>query len=321
MSDNTPELFKGGNSLINSDLFKALMEDAKRLAGGSRGYRRISIRGGRFREIVDGAQMNVNSSGSMNVVILNSAPVARFFYAGTYDPEKTAPPTCWSLDTQSPASDVPEENRQASRCMDCPQNVKGSGQGDSRACRFSQRMALALEGQWDKVYQMQLPATSLFGEKVGDKMPMQAYARYLYEHNAPPIGVVTTMYFDEDSETPKLFFKPLRPLTDEEIEQVLALRDSEETANALQLTVSQSDGAQKIELVDEEPKKAAPKKAAPKKAAPAPAKAEVEEVVEEEEEDEAEEVVEEPKKVTRKAAQPAETVREDLSALVDEWDD
>ena len=85
---------------------------------------------------------------------------------------------------------------QAARCMDCPQNIKGSGQGESRACRFSQRLAVLLEGAMDTVYQLQLPATSIFGEAKDGKMGMQAYAKYLKAHKTPSIAVVTQAYFD-----------------------------------------------------------------------------------------------------------------------------
>ena len=44
-----------GNSLVSSDLFKSLQDVDDNLAGGSGGSgpRRISIRGGRFREMVE----------------------------------------------------------------------------------------------------------------------------------------------------------------------------------------------------------------------------------------------------------------------------
>ena len=138
-------LFEGGNSLVSSDLFKQLQETDDNLSGGAGGgSRRISLRGGRFREIVGGEQVNVKSDGFLNMVIVNAAKLSRTFYAGQYDPENPSAPTCWSPDTQAPSPDVPKDQMQAARCMDCPQNIKGSGQGESRACRFSQRLAVML---------------------------------------------------------------------------------------------------------------------------------------------------------------------------------
>ena len=239
-------IFGEGNSLVSSDLFKQLQEADDNLAGGGGGggSNRISLRGGRFREMVSGEQVNVKSDGMLNVVIVNAAKLSRTFYQGAYDPENPAPPACWTADTQVPSPDVPAETRQAARCMDCPQNIKGSGQGESRACRFNQRIAVLLEGKMDTIYQLQLPATSIFGEAKDGKMGMQAYAKYLKAHKTPSIAVVTQMYFDENSDTPKLFFKPARPLNEEELQQAVAMKDSEDAIKAITLTVSQTDKVQ-----------------------------------------------------------------------------
>ena len=309
MSDNQLDMFKG-NSLVTSDAFKSLMESTKRLAGGGGGFgRRISIKGGRFREMIDGEQTKVNSSGSMNIVIVETATMSRFYYDEAYDSDKAVAPTCWSSDTQVPSSDVPEDQRQATRCMDCPQNIKGSGQGESRACRFSQRLAIALEGSLDKVYQIQIPATSLFGKGEDGKMPLQAYTKLLVGNNMPIGAVVTSMYFDENSETPKLFFKPVRPLTEDEFKQCLVLKETDEAKAAVDMTVSQTDKVQPMfeieeEVVEEEEPEVKEK---PKASKPKP-KPKVEDVPE-------------PEKKPKKPAKEEADDDTDLAALVGEWDD
>jgi len=305
MSDMT--LFEN-SALAQSDLFKSLQEVDDNLTGGSGGgMRRISLRGGRFREIIGGEQVNVNSSGSLNIVIVNAAKVSRTYYAGAYDPENPTPPQCWSSDTQTPAPDVPTEQRMASRCGDCKMNIKGSGQGESRACRFAQRLAVCIEGQYDKVYQLQLPATSVFGEAKDGKMPMQAYARYLKAHKTPSMAIVTEMYFDENAETPKLFFKPVRPLEEAELKQVLEAKDSDDAQRAVTLTVSQTDNVQAKRdgaVGDDEVDTSNP---APKKSKPKSNNVLADDV-------------EEPKKA-KTASKKAEPVDEDLADLVDGWDD
>ena len=108
MSDMT--LFEGGNSLASSDLVQATTGQlTTTCAGGTGGggARRISLRGGRFREMVGGEQVNVKSDGFLNVVILNAAKLSRTYYSGAYDAENPSAPTCWSADTQAPASEVP----------------------------------------------------------------------------------------------------------------------------------------------------------------------------------------------------------------------
>jgi hypothetical protein len=301
------DIFKG-NSLISGDLMKDLMETNKRLMGnGGGGMPRISIRGGRFRLIEGGEQVSVSKSDTMNMMVLDAANIARTYYEGMYDPENPAPPACWSQDSQTPSPDVPEETRKAARCADCPMNIKGSGQGNSRACRFSQRLAVLLEGDDEKIYQLQLPATSIFGDGKGSEMGLQAYVKFLHGRGAPIQAVMTEMRFDEDSETPKLYFKPSRALTEDEVKVVLEKREAPEVKEALTLTVSQADGVQKAEEPAAEKPKAKPKA----KAKPEP--------------EEEEEEVEEPKKTAKKAqpkAEPEEEGGDDkLAAILDGWDD
>lgn len=297
-------LFGGNNPLVNNDLFKALQEMNKTLAGGGMGGgKRISIKGGRFRLFEGGEQISVSKDDSMNIVVVNAAAVSRTYYEGTYDPNNPSAPACWSADTRTPSPDVPADKRKAASCAACPMNIKGSGQGDSRACRFNQRLAITLEGKPDEVYQLQLPATSIFGEAKGDKMGMQAYAKFLAAHNTPIIAVMTEMRFDVDSETPKLFFKPVRPLTEDEFNAAIAAKDSEDATKAITLTVSQTDGVQKKET------------AAGTQRVSAKTEIKVEDP------ETGEEVVPEPKKVTTKKETAAPAPAASLGALVSDWDD
>lgn len=155
-------------------------------------------------------------------------------------------------------------------------NIKGSGAGESRACRFSQRLAVVLEGDEDyTVYQMQLPATSIFGEAQNGLMGMQAYAKLLGAHNTPITAIVTAITFNEDTETPKLNFKPVRPLEEDELRAAVIARDSAEATAALTMTVSQGE---KTEAAAPAAKGKAAAKPKPK---PKPAPVEEEDEVEE----------------------------------------
>ena len=272
------------------------------LAGGGSGNKRISIEGGAFREFVGGKEVRVSEERSMKVILINAAPTSRMFFKGTYVKGAKTKPTCWSSDTQAPDAAVPTDQRQAKFCKDCKQHIKGSGQGDTRACRFQQRIAVALDGELQKedVYQITLPATSVFGDAEGKKMPLQAYGRHLKAYNTPAISIVTEMRFDIDSATPKLIFKPVRALEEHELKAALEMRDHADTIKAITLNVSQMDGVIPAPKAIE----AAP---APKPKA-APAKVE------------AEEVVEEPIKVTKKAATPA-AEKSDIADIVGDWDD
>jgi hypothetical protein len=225
-------LFSSGNTLPahlrNLELdatTKALMGSG----GGSSG-KRISIRGGVFRMIVDGKEIAQNEERAMNIVIVaaNSA-VSRTYYEGAYEEGKNIAPSCWSNDGISPDSKVSEP--QAGKCASCPQNIAGSAeQGKGRACRYSQRLAVTLENDLQgDVYQLTLPGQSIFGKAEGGKMPLQAYAQFLGGHGLPITAVVTEMRFDTASATPKLTFKAVRPL---EVEEMKAAEDKGQSSEA-----------------------------------------------------------------------------------------
>ena len=168
-------------------------------------------------------------------VLVNAAPISRSYYEEEYDPDKLNTPTCWSANTQTPSPDVPSHQRQSVRCMDCKHNIRGSGYGSSRACRFSQRLAILPEEDFGTVYQLRLPATSIFGEARDGNLPMQAYARFLKERDTPAMAVITQMYFDDASPTPKLFFKPKRPLTEDELREAGDMINHADTIRAITL--------------------------------------------------------------------------------------
>jgi hypothetical protein len=296
-------LFKNGVPAYLSGLED---DTTSALAGGDLGQRRLSIKGNVFREMIGSKEYRVSEDRAIGIVIIKAAPTNhRTYFAGTYVEGQNASPTCWSHDQQVSAPEVPEDQRQARKCMDCPQNVKGSGQGESRACRFKRNVAVLLEGEIDKqeVYQLTLPATSIFGDGEKGKLPLEAYARHLKAHGTPIAGVITEMRFDTSSPTPKLTFKPVRPVTEEELADIRAARSSKEADEAIQLTVNLSPKKPASALFEATPEeKPAPKaKLVPK----------VEKPVEEEEEAP-------PKKTASKKPEPKSA---SLESLVDGWDD
>lgn len=246
---------KGGNTLPAHLKNLELDATTKALMGGSGGSggKRISIRGNVFRMMVDGKEIAQNEDRAMNIIIAAANPnVSRTFYAGTYQEGQAMAPTCWSNDGITP--DIKAEQPQASKCASCQQNIKGSGQGESRACRFSQRLAVLLENDIrGDVYQLTLPAQSIFGAAENGKMPLQSYAKFLGGHGLPVTAVVTEMRFDTASATPRLTFKAVRPLEAEELELAQAKGQSSEARAAIAATAAQMDGVRTMgEMTKEE---------------------------------------------------------------------
>jgi hypothetical protein len=245
---------------------KAEMSDiAKALSGGggASGHR-ISIKGMVFRLIANGKEIAAVDERFLDVVIVKAAPkVARVFYAAKYDKDATASaPDCQSNDGDKP--DPKSKDKQSDTCASCPQNVAGSGNGNSRACRYQQRLAVTLANNIEgDVMQLSLPATSIFGKEDGDNRPLQAYARWLVAQGVDPSTVVTRMKFDTTSESPKLFFKAMRWLTDDEFSEATKQGDTAEAKKAITMDAAGMDMGKPADAL----KGTAPSKA---KAAPAP---------------------------------------------------
>jgi hypothetical protein len=271
-------------------LKKAGQDDLTKALAGNTGLKRISIRGSVFRMMVNGEEISKNENRSMNIVIINgAAKVSRSFYAGKYVPGETTSPDCWSNDGDKPDASI--EYPQNKTCEGCSQNIKGSGQGDSRACRYQQRLAVLLADDVDgEVFQLVLPAKSIFGRGDLDKMPFQQYAKYVGAQGKSINTLVTEMRMDSDSDTPKLTFKPVRYLSEQEWLVAKEKGDSPAARSAVTQTPAATDGAKP-------------------KAQPAPvAKAEV-----------AEEVAEPTKRVSKKAAEPA--AKKDFVDVLNTWTD
>jgi hypothetical protein len=210
---------------------------ARSLAGGGgASVKRISIKGGVFRLLAGSEEIASIDDRHLDVVIVQAASkISRTFYAGTYEEGSAKGPTCWSADGEKP--DAYAEDPQSSNCASCPQNAAGSGQGNSRACRFSQRLAVVLANDvGGDVMQLTLSATSIFGKEEGDKRPLQAYARFLAAQSISPETVVTRLRFDTKAAVPKLFFQPMRWLSEDEYETVKEKSESTEAKQAVILS-------------------------------------------------------------------------------------
>lgn len=283
------------------DITKSLM------GGGSGGVKRISIKGGVWRMMVNGKEIAKNEERSMNVVIVNAAPkTSRTFYAGVYKEGEVSAPDCWSAEGDVP--DAKSQNPQAKRCVDCPQNVKGSGQGESRACRFNQRLAVVLANDISgDIFQLTLPGQSIFGEGAPGKWPLQTYAKMIGSKGIPISTVVTEMRFDTDSATPKLTFKPIKVLERADALAAIEQGKTEAAIKAITMTVAEVDGVKNVKVADTDP--LADMRGPEEEVKPVEVKVEKAKA----------EPVEEPTKRVKKEEQAAE--KKDLSKILEEWDD
>lgn len=275
-----------------SDLAKSLLQNTTST------NRRIQTNtNGTFKRIINGEVVGNAARNEINVIIINLLPkVSRIFYASKFDPNKEATlPNCWSNE-----GDRPEEaakDKQNANCLTCPQNIKGSGENGSKACKYQRRIAVLIAGDPSgDVYQMNIPSKSLFGKGVGNSHPFESYWKYLVANHESIDNVVTNISFDSNADTMELVFTPMRNISDEEYEQVQAAREKPETKMYTVITVAQTDGVKK------QPKPQATIERA-------------DEPEEEEVEAETEPKVRQTKKATEETPKP----KKDAAALVDDW--
>ena len=262
-------LFQSGNQLPAHLRRGELSDLTKSLMGGGTS-KRISIENNVWRMLVGGKEVAVNEDRAMNVIIIRAADAnRRTFYGTTYEKGVKARPKCWSDDGVKPHEKSTEPQNRT--CAGCPQDVKGSGQNESKACRYSRPLALLLENdvQGD-IYAMSINASSLFGQGEGRKMGLQQYARFLGGHGVEVNAVVTEMRFDTSANM-KLTFSAVRPLEEAEYAAVLKRKDEKEAIDAVTMTVAEMDGAP----APQASAPAAPLFSAPPAPAPAPAPAPV----------------------------------------------
>jgi hypothetical protein len=294
-------IFKSDVKVVSNRAHE-VSELSKALAGSSSNTsRRITMNKGVFRRMVNGKEAGKVKDGFINVIIINALPkVSRQFYAAAYDPD-AAPtlPDCWSNLGDLP--DPKAANPQAANCASCPQNIEGSSSnGKSRACKFQRRIALLLENDMSgDVYQMNIPAASLFGKGSGNTHPFESYSKFLPANGESIDRVVTEIRFDEEETADVLKFTAVRHLNDDEMDVVAAAQATTESKNAVALTVAQQDGVKQL---------------------PAGAKPAAKVVAQPVEEDEP--VIEEPvKRVSKKAEVPPAAAKANLADVVSAWSD
>lgn len=168
----------------------------------SGGFKRISIRGGRFR-IRDGADETVLPDTVLRTVIVGANPaLVKTFYKSydTKDNNEDKSPQCYSNDGVRPAADA--KDPQSQLCATCPQNQWGSkvteNGGRMKACADQKRIAVIAAndtGAEPEVYLFQVPPSAL--------NDFRKYGQLLASKGFPPEVVVTDITFDTDVSHPK----------------------------------------------------------------------------------------------------------------------
>lgn len=232
---NLPAHLQGTNFGVTTDLMQGMY------TGGNR----IGLKGSRFRLVVAGIEEGVFEENYLDVIILGAAPaVSRVYYADSYKAGENAPPSCYSADGQTPADDV--KQKQASKCMTCPMNAKGSKIVDGqqfKACGYFRRVVLMLAGDTEArmVYKLDVKSQGLFGDSLQNEKNLNDYIKMVNTRGVDLGSLVTRIKFDTNSSVPKLLFSPNRYISVEEMDAVSSLVRSEEVIALKTVSMSTLD--------------------------------------------------------------------------------
>lgn len=245
MSNELANFFENNPALVE----QGLDEDTLAVAGGAtKGSKRISIKGRVFRKVVGGKEVSVNEENWMNVIFVKMAHEAsRTCYEGAYREGEKTSPSCWSSDSKKPDASVPTPA--AASCDNCPNSVKGSGQGgNGTKCKLSWRTAVVLPNDPSgDVYQLVLPAMSAFGKEENGRWPFRPYIQMLANNNVSAGKVITKMQFDIKAPVPRVLFSPAQAVPADLKDTIIRQSKSLAAESAIKLTVFQADSSDEVE--------------------------------------------------------------------------
>lgn len=227
-------IFSQGGELALSARFAGMVDTVgDDLSGGVAGsYAILSIKGSRFSVKYKGNMQTIMNEagdpvGSFEAVLVKSNPyLTKQYYAKGFVEGDAGAPDCFSIDGKVPSDQAP--HKQHANCAACPMNaftkINESTGKKTKPCQDNRKVAI-------------LPGDDLANELFGGPMLMRVPAASLKDlamfgdtlrtRGFPYNGVRVRLSFDLSVSYPKLVFRAIRPLTDEEADQVLEWYNSD----------------------------------------------------------------------------------------------
>ena len=275
---NDMVVFQESPDLKMSDKFLAVQgEIGEDLAGGIAGsYAILGIKGSRWSVKYQGTTTPITNQdgdpvGSFECVLVKAnAYLTKQYYPKGYVEGSNEPPACFSIDGKVPAENAPE--KQHTNCAACPMTrfdkVNETTGKKTKWCQDNKKMAVLPLGDlknemFGGPMLFRVPAASLKDLKLfGDTLKARGYS-----YNS----VAVRLSFDLTVSYPKVVLKAIRPLNDEEAEQVLEWYKSDAVEKLLAdfEDISTPVEAPKDEVF-EQPPAAAPVAPKPVQAKPTP---------------------------------------------------
>lgn len=234
MSNDMIQIPQGDMTVVSSK-YAAIVDDlGDDLSGGVSGsYAIVSIKGGRFSLKYKGDMTPITNPengdpvGSLELVLVKSNPfLTKQYYVKGFVEGDSAAPDCFSIDGKTPSAASPSP--QHANCATCPQNtfskINESTGKKTKPCQDNRKMAI-------------LPASDLKNEMFGGPMLMRipaaslgdlaTFGSTMKQRGYPYNAVVVRVSFDLTVSYPKLIFKAVRVLNDEEADQVIEWYNSD----------------------------------------------------------------------------------------------
>lgn len=221
-------VFQENTGLQVSSKFGTLVQESgDDLAGGISGsYAVLAIKGSRWGVKYQGNLTPILNEkgdpiGSFECVLVKANPyLTKQYYPSGYTEGASESPTCFSIDGKVPAANAPEP--QHTNCAACPMNrfdkVNEQTGKKTKWCQDNKKLAVLPLGDlknemFGGPMLLRIPAASLKDLKLfGDTMKAAGFS---YNSVAVRLG------FDLTVSYPKIVMKAIRPLTDDEAEQVI----------------------------------------------------------------------------------------------------
>lgn len=224
---------------LPANLANKFGDAADDLISGSGGFPVLSIRGSKWRIKSGGEEVPLTNAESGDpvaslelVVIRAGKELSKNYYGKQYVEGDDSPPDCFSVDGIRP--DPQAEKPQCDTCAACPHNVWGSKitpQGNkTKACSDSKILAVTFTSDMANEslggpMMLRVPAASL--------KDLTRFAKGMKQKGFVPQQISMRVGFDLEASYPKLTFKAVRPLTQEEVNTIGELYDSDQVADII----------------------------------------------------------------------------------------
>jgi hypothetical protein len=203
---------------------------------------------------------------AINVVILNSQKeLSRTFY-GAFEDGANKRPLCWSSNGVRPDDLVPDPVNPV--CATCPNDAWGSGATaaapKAKACQQRRRVVVVPYG--DDLTNEEAGGPVLLSVPPGSLRNLDQYGSKLKSERVVYCSCITQLSFDQSTAFPRIDFSWVQPLSDDEAQTVLAIRENEQVRRILNSKI-EVDGP---EVDDDAPQRTQPQAqaASPKGAIP-----------------------------------------------------